>query len=899
MTPLHRGIRRIFRLDTWRRDEAERDLRDEVALHIALRAEQLVREGLPREQALAEARRRFAQDPQTLRDLHNLATGRHRHMRVREYWYAAGQDLRFAARRLGREPAITTFILVTLALGIGMNVTAFSVMDRVLLRGPQHVREPDRVVRLYSRAEQPPLGLQTLPWLPYATIAALGTELRSIEAVAAYRPGDAMLGSGAASERRRVSMANSGLFPLLGVRPVAGRFYGPDEDAALVVVLGERYWRAVLGGNPAIIGTSLAVNDVAHTVVGIAPEGFTGPELGRVDAWIPVAVSARNSMNVQLVARLRPGATIESAAAEVGQRRAEIEAGLPHWAGWLRGASYLAAPIRYDAGARESFEAVMARWLAAISAIILVVNCANVANLLLARLARRRRELAVRVALGSGRGRVARLLMLEGAVLAAGAAVLSFLVIALAEPVVKEALFPGGAWTLSLLDARILAAVAGFTLATTVLVALGPAWQAGRSGLADALRGGQQAGESRSALRAGLTIAQAALSVVLLVGAGLFVQSLERVRAVDLGLDPEQVLTVEVNHARLPRNPGETFDTWLERTGAAEHERFRTLVQAVRRVPGVERAAVSVGVPFAGGVTAGLWVPGRDTIPALPGGGPYVTAADEDYFATIGTAVLRGRAFTAADREGSEPVIMVNETMARVLWPEGAVLGACVQVGSRAAPCARVVGVAADIHRSGLREQPSMQFYVPIGQERGFAGSWLLVRPRGRATADWPALRRALEQADPGIRSLNLRVLVKGLDHEMRPFRLGIVAFGLSASLALVVAGLGLYSIMAHAVAWRRREIGVRLALGAAPRAIAAMVVGRGAGLATIGIATGLVMALAARRWVEPVLFETTALDPVVLLAVVGVLEVVALLAGWWPARRAVAVSPTEALRAE
>jgi hypothetical protein len=323
------------------------------------------------------------------------------------------------------------------------------------------------------------------------------------------------------------------------------------------------------------------------------------------------------------------------------------------------------------------------------------------------------------------------------------------------------------------------------------------------------------------------------------------------------------------------------------------------LVDVARRVPGVERAAVSMGIPFAGSVTVGLWVPGRDSIPALPGGGPYVTAVDADYFATIGTGIRQGRAFTPDDREGSESVVIVNQTMARVLWPGQDALSQCLHVAERTSPCARVVGVAADIHRSGLREEPSMQYYVPTGQERGFSGSYLLVRHRGHASTSWPALRQALQAADPEIRSIDVQTLGQGLDGELRPFRLGVVAFGLSASLAVLVAGLGLYSIMAHAVAWRRHEIGVRLALGARPGTIAALVVRRGAVLATIGIAGGLVVALAARSWVEPQLFDTSATDPLVLIAVVLVLEVVALLAGWLPARRAVAVSPTEALRAD
>lgn len=899
MKPVRPRVRGLFSLGTWRRRDAERELRDEMDLHVALRAEQLVRSGWPPDAARAEAARLFAAHDDTLRDLHDTALDRNKHMRIHERLDALWQDSRYAARRLRREPAITAFILVTLALGIGINVTAFSVVDRVLLRGPQHVREPGQLVRLYSRVDDPPLGTRTMPWLPHTAFTALRDGMRTIDGMGAYRVDDRMMGSGAESGMRRVSLMSSETFNVLGVRPFIGRFYGPDQDADNVVVLGEAYWRTEMAADPAVLGRALSIDDVPHTVIGVAPEGFTGPLLERVDAWTPIKPAQRNSMNMQIVARMRPGTTIEAVAADVSSHRSGIESTLPSWAGWLRGANYLAAPLRYNDDAEESFESVMARWLAVISAIILLISCANVANLLLARLARRRRELAVRVALGSGRGRVVRLLAMEGLLLATGAAVLAFVVVALAEPVVKGALFPRGAWAFSLVDTRVLVAVVVCTLVTGALVSAAPALQAGRPDLSDALRSGTRGGETRSALRSGLTIVQAMLSVVLLVGAGLFVRSLQRVNAVDLGMEPDRVVTVEPRYARQARLPGESFGDWLARGSVVERARFERLVEVARSVPGVEHATVSVTIPLNGGVSVNIWVPGRDSVPSLPGGGPWVAAVDSAYFSTVGTPIRQGRGFTAEDRAGSEAVAIVSEAMAQALWPGRDALGECFQFTNRESPCARVVGVAADIHRSGYREEASMQFYVPIGQERGFSGSWLLVRPRGSATANWPALKQALESADPEIRSIDVRVLSAGLDGEVRPFRLGLVAFGLSAVLAVIVAGLGLYGVMAHAVAWRRHEIGVRMALGARPGAIAALVVRRGAVLAGAGILLGLALAIGARPWLEPHLFDTSARDPVVLVGVAVLLEAVALLAGWLPARRAVAVSPTESLRAE
>ena len=898
MTGLRPGVRRLFSFGIWRRTDARRDVDDEMQLHIDLRTEELVRQGYDPNRARELAREMFIADPATLDALHETASDRNRHMRTAERWESLWQDLRYAGRRLSREPMLTAFTIGTLALGLGANITAFSVFDRVLLRGPEHVREPDRLVRLYVRTDAPPAGVRTMPWLPHTAFETLDRIMTSVDGMAAYRVDDMMVGTGAASRIRRVSRMSPEMFGLLGVRAARGRFYGQAEDAP-VVVLSDQIWRTELGEDPSILGKSIAIEDQPYTVVGVAPAGFTGPELGRVDLWIPISQQSRNSMNFNLLGRLQPGANVTAASAEVARHHAAVVETAPRFASWLKEATLLAAPLRYDDTARESFETAMARWLTAISAIILVISCANVANLQLARLARRRRELGVRVALGSGRGRVLRLLLLEALLLAAASAVASLVVVALTEPVVKQALFPQGAWSFTIVDVRLLVAVVLAALLVGLLVAVIPVLQAGRTDLANGLRSGNRETGGRSTVRSALTVIQATLSVVLLVGAGLFLRSLQRVNAVDLGMDVDRVVLAEARYTDPPRAQGQSFSDWLDARGVAERERYRRLVEAARRVRGAEDAAVSVGVPFLGSFSVGLWVPGHDSIPQMPGGGPYITAVGEGYFSTIGTAIRRGRAFTSDDREGSDAVVIVNETMAAALWPGREAIGQCFHIQAQTAPCARVVGVAADLHRSGLKEEPSMQYYVPIGQERGFSGSWILVRTPRQAPERWPELQKALTDADPSIRSIDLRTLGAGLDAEMRPYRLGIVAFGLSALLALVVAGLGLYSVLAHSVSWRRHEIGVRLALGARPAGVAGLVVRRGTLLASLGVSIGLLISLGSRSWIEPRLFDTRVTDPLVLVGVVLVIEAVALLAGWLPARRAASVSPTESLRAE
>jgi predicted permease len=334
---------------------------------------------------------------------------------------------------------------------------------------------------------------------------------------------------------------------------------------------------------------------------------------------------------------------------------------------------------------------------------------------------------------------------------------------------------------------------------------------------------------------------------------------------------------------------------------ALERQVYRRFLEAVRRLPGVERASITLGIPFDGGsFGSAVWVPGIDSVPVLSFRGPYISAVTSDYFTTMGTRVLRGRAFTDQDREGSEPVVIVGETMARALWPGRDAMGGCVRFGFASSPCSRVVGIAADVHRLGLREERSLQYYVPLGQTGGmFAGATLVVRASSSAPVSFATLRKTILDTEPSVRSVEVEWLAARLEGEMRPLRLGMVTFGLSGALALLVAVLGLYSLMAYMVAWRTREIGVRLALGATHSQLTRLVIGSGTALAALGVIIGLALTLAGGRWLQPHLFDTSAFDPIVLTMVAGILLAVALLAGWVPARRALRISPTEALRAE
>jgi len=891
-------LRRLLRVQRSDAGEERRQVEEEMRLHLELRVEQLVAEGMERDEAEAEARRRFARRDATLLDLYRTAHERNRRMRLHDRLESWWMDVRYAARGLLRDPLVAAFVVVALALGMGGVVTSFTLLDRLLLRGPPHVEAPDELVRILATRPDETLGSVTAGWIPTGAYEALRETTAGLATVAAYRVSVVAVGRGAGGARMRVGEVRDGYLGLLGVQPLRGRLFTAGEDAATagdLAVVSERFRRDRMADDADPVGATVVIADVPHTVVGVLPADFTGTELRRVDVWRLADSRDYRSVNWFPVARRADGVTAGMVGSRAQTAHQEAQEASP---AWFRPATLHAGSIRLDVDGREPFEATMAGWLAGIAAAILLVALGNVVNLLLGRLARRRGELAVRVALGSGLRRLLRLVALEGILLAVAAAGVALVVVRAGEPFLRRGLLANdAAWRLSLLDGRLLGALLAALLVTCAVVGLFPALRVARNGLAEGLRGSGRGGGQRDArTRAALTILQAAFSVLLLVGGGLFVRSMAQVRAVDLGVDADRVLRVA---AELPY-PAVVTRATIDAAVAREEEAYRAALEAVRALPGVEGAAVAAGVPLDGGSFAtDVYLPGGDSLAALPGASPYVSAVSADYFSTLGTPLLRGRPFTAADTEGSERVLIVNRTMAAALWPGADPLGRCVRVSSADAPCATVVGVAGDVHRVGLRERPTYQFYLPLEQPRFFRGSTLLVRPAPRGGVSHAALRDAMLAADPGILLVEIEPLLAALDEELRPLRLGTLAFGVSGVLALLVAVLGLYSVMAYAVAWRRREIGVRSALGASRAQLSRLVIAQGLSMAGAGVVLGLVLARVGGRWVEPHLFETSAGDPTVLAGAALTLLAVAVLAAWLPARRAARIPPTEALRAE
>ena len=891
------------------------DAAEELESVFRAREEQLRAIGYSPADARAEATRRMGGElSEVLNEVIQSAERRERAMSVRERIEELAADLRLSVRGMRRDPFFAAFVIVTLALGIGANAAMFGVANRLLLRAPAHIVDADRVRRLYMHFRRPTGEEVTNASYGWVVYDMLRTQARSFERVAAYSiDGDPVpLGRGSGAELVSVGAATWDFFPLLGVRPQLGRFFDADEDAPFsakhVAVIGHALWMRGFAGDSSVIGTSITVADVPYAVVGVAPPGFTGPALSRVDVWYPMSIRSAGTITnwtrgwngqwLQILVRVKDGVSLEAAADDAGRIfRAGYGGRNPNAAK----ATMSLGPLGSTPSGKEPVDVTVSRWLVGVAGIVLLVACANVANLLLARAARRRRELAVRAALGSGRARLMRLVFAECFVLAVAGAIAGLFVAAILTSVIRGVLLTNIEWTSGAVGWPVLAASAAAAILVTLLIGLGPALRAGTYDLIESLKAGVREGGGRiSRLRAALTIGQAAVSIVLLVGAGLFVRSLVRVQSLDLGVQPDRVLVTGLRYA--------THASVQDPKAAGEAARraavLEDIMRRARRLPGVEYASIAVGLPFQYSFGQNLRVPGWDSIPQLKGAGsPLISAVAPDYFKTVGGRVIEGREFAATDRKGSEPVAIVNQTMARILYRGKSPIGQCLYWGNSNEPlttCSRIVGVVADMHQSRLKEDPSFAYYIPYGQERGFGGSKLVVRPRqGHEAQVTNQLREMILATDPNITFVRTTLLQDEVDPQIRPWRLGAAVFTMLGALAVLVAAVGLYSVMSYLVAQRNRELAVRIAMGARTESIVALILRGGVAMVTVGVLIGLTVSLWASRFLAPLLFDTSPRDPAVLGAVALVLIVVGIMASVVPAARASRVNPAEALRSE
>jgi len=819
------------------------------------------------------------------------------------------QDIRYALRGLARTPGFVCAVVVTLALGIGANTTMFGVLDVLLLRPPAHVERADRVVRAYFRRPVRGEGLSTRPNTSLPAYESLRDGAPQFASVAVLRPTTMSLGRGPEARQVAVTLVTHTFFPTLGVAPALGRFFGADEDrvgAQGVAVVSYGFWQGRLGGDRTALGRPLRIGRGTYTVIGVAPSGFTGVDLAGPDVWLPVyaaveesipavALTSRDYRWVRVIARLRDGVRAQDAGALATLAFRRAAAASERRSDTLY--SVLLGPVQAARGPSVTSDTKVSLWIGGVAALVLLVACANVANLLLARGIRRRREIAIRLGLGAGRNQVLRLLVVESMLLGLAGGAAALLVAVWGGALVRGLLLPGLSDDSTVLDWRVLAFTASLSLLAGLLAGVAPALRSSRADLSHALRSGaRDVTTTRVRLRGALLAAQVAFTLVLLVGAGLFVRSLRGVQALDLGVDLVRVLRAQVD----------TRAAGLD--NRASNALYMRLLERARTIPGVEHAAATVGSPFGTNLGTDLRVSGRDSLPQLPTGGPFFNAVTPEYFAALGIRIVRGRGFTEADGQDSARVTVVGQTFARLVWPGEDPVGKCLYVGDDQTTCVQVVGVVSNARLSELVEGPVLQYYLPV--TRGSAGNTntvinvdgmtdLLIRTRSPARDAAAAVQRALQGAEPGLPYVRVETLDESVAPLQRSWRMGATMFTAFGLLALAIAAVGVFGVTAYTVSQRTREIGVRIALGAQPRSVVRLVLRQGIRAAVAGAAVGLLGALALGRAVASLLYGVAPADPLVLGAVTAALLTVATLAAWLPARRAARVDPIIALQAE
>ena len=882
-------------IDWFRRDKLEAELRDEISFHHS----SLERDA--RDTDPVSARRRLGNTTRAIED-------------SRERWSIPWldqlqTDVRYAVRGLRRSPGFSLGVIATLALGIGANAAMFGVVDRLMYRPYPMLRDPSTVHRVYLRYLERD-ALRTTFAFEYTRYLDFQKWTNSFSEFAAFAPMSRAVGSAGSTRERAIAAVSASFFNFFDAKPVLGRFFTADEDVtprgAAVVVLTHGYWQSEFGGRPDVIGKPLLIDRQSYSIIGVAPPGFEGVNEGPPrSAFIPITAYAgsqdgRDRLEyytrynwgwMQMMVRRRPDISVTAASTDlttayVRSWNAEREFFPQLGPADVARAHAMAGPLKTSAGPDPSLESRTALWVTGVTLIVLLIACANVANLFLGRALRRRREVALRLALGVTRRRLAVQTMTESVVLALVGCALGVLIAHTGGQTLSRQFLPEGHAFSLFGDVRTLMVAIGAALFAAILTGVVPAMLATKADLATALKAGAREGTyHRSRTRTALLIAQGALSVALLVGAGLFVRSLNRVHGMRLGYDADRLVLV--------RRDLRGF-TLSDTATIALQQR---LLEAAQALPGVERAAIVSSVPFWSHSATSLFVAGIDSVRRL--GRFTYQQGSPDYFATTGTRILRGRAFGPDDRAGAPRVAVVSEGMAKVLWPGKDALGQCMRVAADTMPCTTVIGIAEDAVQQSLTDDQRYRYYLPLEQHRPINGSFLMLRVRGDPANQAEGIRQALQRLMPGEGYVTAWPLDDVLRAPRRSWEIGATLFVAFGGLALLVAAIGLYAVIGYNVTQRMHEIGVRIALGAQTRDVIRLVVGQGMGFAVAGAVLGGLLAFLAARWVQPLLFQQSARDPFVFVTVGGMLVLVAIAASSVPAFRATRADPNSTLRSE